>query len=395
MELKSVYILGRQPAIGCAELESLLGAEHIKPVGEHAVASDQPLESALFARLGGSVKAGVILDIVPYAQINQLTPKLTLLALTCAKQIDEGKIQIGISAYGVKTNPAQLLALGLNIKKGLRAHKYSVRLTPNQELELSSAQVIHNHLTGERGIELLLIRNSNEIIIARTTAVQDISGYSKRDQGRPKRDAFVGMLPPKLAQTIVNLACYQLPTDRNTVVLDPFCGTGVLLQEALLMGYGVYGSDLETRMIDFSAKNLDWLSKNYGTPAPQALEVGDATSHTWNEHFSTIACETYLGHPLGSWPKPAKLQQIIGTCNVIIDKFMRNIAAQIPAGTRLCLAIPAWVAPNGHFYHLPVLDHLEKMGYNRVSFKHSREVDLVYHRSDQIVARELLVITRK
>lgn len=395
MKLQSVYILGRQPAIGRAELESLLGTDHITPVSTQAVASNLPVDTHLFERLGGSVKAGVILGVIPHAKIGSVFKQLTPLALACARDIEEGKIQIGISAYGIKTTPSQLLAIGLNIKKGLRAHNYSVRLTPNQEVELSSAQVLHNHLTGDRGIELLLIRNNNEIIVARTTVIQDITGYAKRDQGRPKRDAFVGMLPPKLAQTIVNLACGSLPTSRETVILDPFCGTGVLLQEALLMGYGAYGTDLEVRMIDFTAKNLAWLHDNYGTPAPVGLESGDAANHQWAHPFSVVACETYLGHPLGAWPSADKIQQIISTCNLIIEKFMRNIAEQISSGTRLCLAVPAWVNPNGQIYHLPALDHLEKMGYNRVSFKHSRETELVYHRSDQIVARELLVITRK
>jgi len=48
----------------------------------------------------------------------------------------------------------------------------------------------------------------------------------------------------------------------------------------------------------------------------------------------------------------------------IIEKFLRNIASQLQPGTRLCLAVPAWQAPSGHFHHLPLLDHLAEMGYN-------------------------------
>jgi tRNA G10 N-methylase Trm11 len=199
------------------------------------------------------------------------------------------------------------------------------------------------------------------------------------------------MLPPKLAQTIVNLATAQVAPTPETVVLDPFCGTGVLLQEAALMGYGVYGTDLEPRMIDYSRANLEWLDKKL----EPTLEVGDATTHTWRHYFSTVACETYLGRPLSGWPKPEKLHEIIGTCNVIIQKFMTNIAEQIPADTRLCLAVPAWQAPNGQLHHLPLLDQLEVLGYNRVSFSWVSEQEMVYRRPDQLVARELLVITRK
>ena len=393
--MHSIFILGRQPAIGRAELESLFGAEHIQPLGDTAVISDIDPSVVDFARIGSSIKLAEQLSVITKPSMSSLHTQLDRVVMERAKAIAEGKIQLGISAYGIKTSPKQLIAIGLNLKKSLRKAGFSVRLTPNQETELSSAQVLHNHLVGDRGMELILIRHGADIIVGRTVAVQDITAYAKRDQGRPKRDAFVGMLPPKLAQTIINLGVGDAAPATSCVVLDPFCGTGVVLQEALLMGYGAYGTDLETRMIDYSTKNLAWLREKYGVETPEALEVGDATSHTWSHPVSVVACETYLGHPLANWPRPDKLQQIVGTCNVIIEKFMRNIADQIPPGTRLCLAVPAWKAPSGKISHLPLLDHLEKMGYNRVSFRHSSEQELVYYRPDQIVARELLVITRK
>jgi tRNA G10 N-methylase Trm11 len=393
--MESIFILGRQPAIGRAELESIYGADHLQPIGESVILSDLPVADIDFARLGSSVKMGAYLGVIRKANMPTLHTQLEKLVLQRAESISEGKIQLGISAYGVKTNPKQLVAIGLNLKKALRNKGYSVRLTPNQDIELSSAQVLHNHLAGPRGIELLLIRHESDIIVAQTTAVQDITAYAKRDQERPKRDAFVGMLPPKLAQTIINLGVGDKKPSHDTIILDPFCGTGVVLQEALLMGYGTYGTDLETRMIDYSAKNLEWLHEKYQTPTDVPLEVGDATSFMWKHPFTVVACEAYLGHPLANWPRPEKLQQIIGTCNVIIEKFLRNIAQQMPAGSRLCVAVPAWINPNGRIHHLPALDHLEKMGYNRVSFMHAGEAEMVYYRSDQTVARELLVITRK
>lgn len=393
--MQSMFILGRQPAIGRAELESLYGVNHVQPLGDMTMVSDLASADIDFARLGSTVKLAAYMGLVEKASMPRIHEQLESMVLTHAEAIYEGKIQLGISAYGVKTSPKQLMAIGLNLKKALKKAGHSVRLTPNQENELSSAQVLHNHLTGERGIELVLVRHGADIVVGRTVAVQDITAYAKRDQERPKRDAFVGMLPPKLAQTIINLAADGLKPICEYTVLDPFCGTGVVLQEALLMGYSAYGSDLEPRMIEYSEKNLDWLQEKYPINGQIAVEVGDATNFTWTHPFTTVACETYLGHPLANWPRPEKLQQIIGTCNLIIEKFVKNIGAQMPSGTRLCLAVPAWINPNGRIHHLPMLDDLEKMGYNRVSFMHSREDDMVYHRSDQIVARELLVITRK
>lgn len=394
MLYKSLCILGRTPAIGRAELESLYGAEHLSPVGDYGVLSDLSFSKIDFARLGGTVKLAHVVAIIQSNDWRTVQRELSNQAVSLAQDLAEGKIQLGVSVYGLRAEPRQILAAGLEIKKALRAHHYSVRLTPNQEAALSSAQVLHNHLTGERGIELLALHYGAKTVIARTVAVQDITAYAARDQNRPKRDAFVGMLPPKLAQTIVNLGVGPLPPSTENVVLDPFCGTGVVLQEAALMGYGMHGTDLEPRMIDFSRQNLGWLSDRSGTGEP-ILEPGDATSHQWQPAISAVACETYLGRPLSSWPNPQKLNDIIGTCNVIIEKFLTNIYGQLEPGTRMCLALPAWIGPNNRIYHLPLLDLLGKMGYNRVSFEHAREEQMVYYRPGQLVARELLVITRK
>jgi len=393
---KSLFILGRQPAIGRAELESVLGAEHLEPIddGDYAAASDISPENISFSRLGSSIRLARPLVLVnntgKWADVGRKAGKELASLLDTLPA--EGKLKLGLSAFGLGVSPAELLRTGLELKKVCKRVNRSVRVVPNTEPALNTAQVLHNQLTGDVGAELLFIKQGKQVYIARTVAIQDIEAYTRRDRERPKRDAFVGMLPPKLAQTITNLGVGQLPPSLETVVLDPFCGTGVILQEALLMGYGAYGTDLESRMVDYSRANLDWLA-THGVESTE-LEVGDATEHTWEHPFSVVACESYLGRPLSSWPNPDRLQEIVGNCNVIIEKFLRNIAGQIPAGTRLCVAVPAWQSPSGKLYHLSLLDRLEVLGYNRVSFQWAQEQEMVYRRPDQVVARELLVITR-
>jgi len=395
MNYKTLCILGRQPAIGRAELESLLGAEHVRPIGEQAMASDIAPAEIDFARIGSSIRLAKILTPL---QTTQWPAIVRYLAEKLPEHLDylpaEGKLKLGLSVFGLPVSVQQLFRTGLELKKICKQAGRSVRLVPNTEPALSSAQVLHNQLTGDLGLELLLIKDGQQTWLAQTVAVQDITAYARRDQNRPKRDARVGMLPPKLAQTIVNLATGPLPAAENGVVLDPFCGTGVILQEALLMGYGAYGTDLEPRMIDYSRENLEWLAV-HGRETTPMLETGDATTHQWINPFSVIASETYLGRPLSSWPGADKLHEITGTCNVIIEKFLKNLAAQTQPGLRLCLAIPAWRGPNGQLHHLPLLDHLGQIGYNRQRFEHVRDAELVYFRPEQLVARELLVITRK
>jgi tRNA (guanine10-N2)-dimethyltransferase len=205
------------------------------------------------------------------------------------------------------------------------------------------------------------------------------------------RDTYVGMLPPKLAQTIVNLAAAD---KTQGVVLDPFCGTGVLLQEAALMGYNAYGSDIEEKMIRYTRDNLNWLQETTGTHTEKLYEVADATEHIWRQPVDIVACEGYLGHPFASEPAKEALMETIQTCNAIMRKFLKNLGTQLEPGTRLCVAMPAWFV-RSKVHHLPALDDLESLGYNRIDFAHAERSDLVYHRTDQVVGRELVVLTKE
>lgn len=394
--MNSVCILGRQPALGLAELESLYGATALTSITDHVVGLDVPFEQVDFNRLGGSTRLAEVVATVPSKLWKDVEKQLAKAIVELARTMPEGKLQVGLSTYGIPITPAKLSASGLTLKKILRGRTdRSVRLTPNPELELNTAQVAHNHLTGPTGVEMLVIATPDgKTVLARTRNVQDIDSYTLRDRGRPKRDARVGMLPPKLAQIIINLAAGSAnPSDLT--VLDPFCGTGVILQEAGLMGAKVYGTDLVPRMLEYSEKNLLWLQEKYGTAFSVTIERGDATTHDWQPGVTTVAAETYLGRPFTERPSHEVLAQTISEVNLILKRFLTHIATQLPAGSRLCLGVPAWQIGPNQFKHLPLIDQMSNLGYNQVRFEHVSENQLLYYREDQIVARQLLVVTRK
>jgi tRNA G10 N-methylase Trm11 len=167
-----------------------------------------------------------------------------------------------------------------------------------------------------------------------------------------------------------------------------------VLQEALLMGYSVYGTDIDERMIDYSNQNLEWLAERKDfSGQTMLLETGDATSYDWQD-FDAIACETYLGRPFSAPPKPEILQDVMQDVDTIHKKFLQNVAKQTEPGFRMCIAVPAWRTNSG-FKHLKTLDKLEDLGYTRVSFVHADTRELIYHRENQVVGRELVTLIRK
>ncbi len=216
------------------------------------------------------------------------------------------------------------------------------------------------------------------------------------------------MLPPKLAQIMINLATGQelgaksselrAEASANTktlLLLDPFCGTGVVLQEALLMDFDVIGTDLDARMAFYSEQNIEWLRQKFPKATGKAqISKGDAQNHKWPKGINAVASETYLGPPIKSLPGSDRLYKMAGEIDVLLKNFLENIKPQLKTGVRLALAVPAWRTKTG-FVHLPLLDRLSDMGYNRLDFKRVKNTDLIYFREDQIVAREIIVIEKR
>ncbi len=385
-----IAILGRQPALGMAELEKLYGSENTKWFSDQSALVKT--ESFSIDHLGGSQKIGEVVAELPNGDWHRVSMKIVQNYVRAWANF-EGKITLGISAYGFDTPVRDIQKTGIVLKQKLKQSSVSLRLIPNAEAALSSATSHHNKLgLSDNKVELIVIKNrSGRIVIAESRGAQNITAFAMRDQQRPKRDAFVGMLPPKLAQIMVNLARPASPSGR---VLDPFCGTGVVLQEAALMGYQVYGTDLNEKMIRYTRDNLNWLQDSHNISFDWYLHEGDAMTTSWQSPIDAVVCESYLGQPFSAPPSPAKRDEVRKNCNHIISTFLKNIGTQITPGTPLCVAIPAWKDTNGTFTHLPLIRELEVLGYTPYVFNNLSAEDLLYYREDQVVARELLVLVK-
>ena len=88
-------------------------------------------------------------------------------------------------------------------------------------------------------------------------------------------------------------------------------------------------------------QNLTWLSEKYRIQTIMSVEHGDAMTYRWRDPIHAVVSEAYLGQPFSAPPSPAKLIEVKKTCNYIVSEFLKNLAAQIAPGTRLCLAVPA------------------------------------------------------
>lgn len=283
-----LFILGHQPHISIAEIKRVAdGAELVEKSDTFAVFNIDKFSPEDFAKLGGAIKYAEVkrFDFNNlHDEVNQILGSLN----------QSEKIHFGISGYEASFNADKL---GMQIKGDLKRSGAKVRFVQSKDEQLSAVVVAKNKLLTDQGCEIVIAANK---WIGKTLAVQDFESFAKRDYKRPAFDDVSGMLPPKLARIMVNLSGKKL--DKDTVLLDPFCGSGTVLLEAAMLGAGkVIGTDLSAKAVEDAQENIEWLVKENRLDINYSVEQVDATElekRIAQGSIDLIVTEPFLGDPV-------------------------------------------------------------------------------------------------
>ncbi|MFH1048079.1 MAG: hypothetical protein V1732_00255 [Patescibacteria group bacterium] len=295
-----------------------------------------------------------------------------------------------------------------------RLIKCRVVTPPPNKFALDAPNVEKNNLI-KKGGEIVVIVDKEKIYWGKTRAIQNFRFYGLRDFGRPARSMKIGMMPPKLAQIMINLT--QSPKGRE--ILDPFCGTAVVLQEAMLMGHSVIGADSDNSTIALAKENLEWLAETVKRKNPlsaiskemfrlfqaDAMQIAKTIP---SNSISAIVTEGTLG-PRYSRAFPSGKQIIDNFKN--LEKLYLGAFAQfkeiLKKDGRIVISFPVYVFKGARQEFVPFLDKIAQLGYNIKSpikadrikdiplFTLSKNGTIVYSRPDQIVGREIVVFIKK
>ena len=383
--MKQIAIIGRERNLALAELETVFGA--VEPILDDVVAIKDE-NSTSIDRLGSVIKIGKIV-----ATTQDMFKLESLITAELERQVLEDKktsIDFGVSIYADKYNPKDYRRLVINIKKLLQKSKIKSRFVLPKSLQLNAAQVKHNKLL-RKGSEIMVIISDRTITIAKTEQIQNIDSYSLRDFGRPNRNMQVGMFPPKLAQIMLNLA----QAEESATIYDPFCGSGVVLQEAMLMGRVVWGSDIAEKMVRASVENIHWLQNEYRIDGEFKVFEADATKlDTTPDKKYSIVTEGYLGKMYSQTVTSDEIATQKSELSKIYLAFLDKIISLEQTPESVVITIPCWQTKSG-LEALNIIDQIEKLGYTIKQFKSVRTLDLIYKREKQVVGRQILVLRPK
>jgi len=401
------FILGQSPTLSIAEILSFLSQKSVDFNIIHCsksvlvIETKNELKSDILDSLGGSIKFGQVIKEIKKPDIGDFSEHLPK---------TDGKVNFGFSFY--KTDDAiddkkleilnkENYKLGLGLKKQLKEKGISSRLVVSKEVQLSSVIVKKNKLLN-KGIEFTLLVDKDKTLLGKTLSVQKFEEYGLRDFERPSRDTLSGMLPPKVAKMMINLS--QTNTDKT--LLDPFCGSGTILQEALLLGYkDIIGSDLSEKAVGDTKNNLEWLKTKFDVQKSEITiskcDVTNLSEKTKPKSIDCIVTEPYLGPPLkGNEPKQQLEDTIKELSKTYVQTFQEFKKVLKPEG-RVVIIFPVYKFKN-ELLQLEILKEIKKIGFETTSPISEKLVNtgcvqltnrdsIVYSRPNQKVLREIFI----
>lgn len=391
---KYFFILGSNPELSLAEISALFTKNNWQEFNSVVFSNfaEEINSKYLISSLGGIIKIGEVVDDFSLSNRNALSDFVKKYVIKNAQKIEkDSKFNFGFSFYGGQKMPGDFFKLSLAIKKELKNLGISSRIVTSREQILSSVVVEQNKLV-DSGLELCFFVDKNKVFIGKTLAVQDFKNLSKRDFGRPNRDDHSGMIPPKLAQIMINLVRGADSNYKEKTILDPFCGSGTILMEAYLMGFrNIIGSDLSDRAINDSIENINWIIDHQEEKTIETCgknidifqsDVVDLDKSLDKNSVDYIVCEPYLGPQRGF----KDFDKVVSELNILYSKSLEVFYKLLKDGGRVVMIWPQFRAGNKTWKLNPQV--------NNFNFLIKRG-KLVYGREDQKVWREVIVLAKK
>jgi tRNA G10 N-methylase Trm11 len=308
------------------------GISAMETPGERiSVITSSPHSISWIARVAGVHKAAPIIDIGK----GDFRP--TELVKTIAENFDSVPT-LSVSTYDFEDDE----------------HEFIVRTILD---EFRNAGFRKTHLLRPKGNELraedVLARKALDVIalhyqggygLGPTAWVPDSLSFRERGLMKPKRLSEISM-SPRLASLLVNLTGLT----RGQTILDPFCGSGTILAEALLRGYRCLGLDSSERMVRYARRNLGWIASGMHG-AEFEVSQGDArelSQAIGGSKVDAVVTEPLLIPALTARPRMQTAAELIERAGEVYANALASIADVVSPGGRIVMVVPVLLTMEG------------------------------------------------
>jgi tRNA G10 N-methylase Trm11 len=284
-----------------------------------------------------------------------------------------GKTVFGVSVYCTEGSlrPVSRIMqrfVGSTVKRELAGYgkksKFMGFSKERKYPQLSHIEVLKKNLV-ENKAEILFCVGKEQTFVATTVAVHNPFEFQKRDVEKPvQRKIFA--IPPRLARIMVNLAACT----EGKALLDPFCGVGTILQEALLSKAKAFGVDINRWCVEATTRNMEWLKDEYSLEnAEYRVLQGDVRRLSqkigW-EQVDCIATEPDLGPALRQVPTTSYAMRIVGKLEPLYYGLLEEAYKVLKSDGRVTLVSPYIKTRSGKPVTMGIEEKALEIGFERV-----------------------------
>ena len=386
-----LFISGKNWMLSLAELTAYFKAREIEFEiqffsGEFfALSFNKDFDASAIADLGGTIKIGEVKAKFPTEVIKdaflkknklaklQITESISSCGLVEGVAKSKEKVLFGVSVYCTEsTLRSSSGVIQRFVGSAIKDHLADLGQKSNfmgfsnerKQAHLSHVEVIKKNLV-ENKAEILFCIGRTETWVATTVGVHNPFEFQKRDIYKPNQRKIFGM-PPRLGRMMINLSSCKA----GKTLLDPFCGVGTILQEALLEKATVVGMDVNPWCVKASTENLEWLVGEYGLKDADFRvlqgDVNKLVEKIGQETIDCIVCEPDLGPALRQVPTGPYAEKIIQKLEPLYFGFVEQAFRTLAPGGRLVLVTPFMKARSGQAVTMPIGGKLQSLGFKRV-----------------------------
>jgi SAM-dependent methyltransferase len=275
--------------------------------------------------LAGVLKAAPLMTTVDEGQM-----ETGAMAEAFANRFDTVRT-LSMSGYGIDDNEYETLVRQL-LDAFRRFGLKKIRLLRPKGNELMADEVL-----SREAFDVIAFPYRGGYGLGPTAWVADSSPMRERGVYKPSRAAEISM-SPRLASLLLNLA--GLSTGQ--VVLDPFCGSGTILAEALLHSYKCLGFDSNERRIKDARRNLKWLAHTLrgGTFDVRVGDARDLQTALGRSKADAVVTEPLLLPTLRARPKVATATILLERAGEVYAGALKSMAEVISPGGRIVIVVP-------------------------------------------------------
>jgi SAM-dependent methyltransferase len=241
------------------------------------------------------------------------------------------KSNLSVSGYDVGDDDYEQVVR--SVLDGVRREGFrKVRLLRPRGNELLAEQVL-----SRSAIDIVAFPFHGGLGLGPTAWVPDSASMRERGTLKPTPHSDISM-SPRLARVLLNLTGLR----EGQTVLDPFCGSGTILAEALIHSHRCLGLDSRASRVQDARENLGWLS---GGPKNAGYDVrlGDARDlprMLRRSKVDAIVTEPLLLPRIEARPKTSTASHLIEAAGEVYGDALASMAEVLQPGGRIVIVAP-------------------------------------------------------